>query len=62
MSNVVPIRATGATKNMHICIPPIDLEAAVAVSRYVSLRQGPVETPSQFVTRIVRAYKAEGGK
>ena len=63
MSNVIPFPATGTPENMQRCIKPaVSLEAAVAVGRYLSLRQGPAETPGQFVARVVRAYKMEGGE
>lgn len=62
MSNVIPFSDRLRAPEYSNRNNSVDLEAAVAVGRYLSLRQGPAETPGQFVARIVRAYKAEGGK
>lgn len=59
MSNIIDFCAR---KRHGGALPAITLEAAAAVARSVHLKPGPAETPTQFVTRIVRAYKGEGGE
>lgn len=57
MSNIIQF-----ARKRHAPTLPINLEAAARVAEYVHLRPGPAETATQFVTRIVRAYKGEGGE
>ena len=58
MGIVLPFRTPA---DMRIRIP-IDTDAAINASRRMCLRPGPAESPGDFVARIVRAYKEEGGK